>query len=47
MVIEVGSIWKCLVLLEVTSMSSVLSSSSLGMFEVAQALTLPMHDCIE
>ena len=36
-----------LVLLEVTSMSSVLLSLSLSMFAVAQALTSPMHDCTE
>ena len=47
MVIEVGRLWRCLVLLEVTSMSSVLLSLSLSMFAVAQALTSPMHDCIE
>ena len=47
MVIEVGRQWRCLVLLEVTSMSSVLLSLSLCMFAVAQALTSPMHDFIE
>ena len=46
-VIEVGRLWRCLVLLEVTSMSSVLLSLSLSMFAVAQALTSLMHDCIE
>ena len=33
--------------LEVTSMSYVLLSLSLSMFAVAQALTSPIHDCIE
>ena len=33
--------------LEVTRMSSVLSSLSFSMFAVAQALTSLMHDCIE
>ena len=47
MVIEVGRLWRCLVLLEVTSMSSVLLSLSLSMFAVAQALTPLIHDCIE
>ena len=37
-VIEVGRLWRCLVLLEVTSMSSVLLSLSLGMFAVAHHL---------
>ena len=46
MVIEVGRLWRCLVLLEVTSMSSVLLSFSLSMFTVAQALTSLIHDCI-
>ena len=46
-VIEVGRLWRCLVLLEVTSMSSVLLSFSLSMFAVAQALTSLIHDCIE
>ena len=46
-VIEVGRLWRCLVLLEVTSMSSVLLSLSLSMFTVAQALTSLIHDCIE
>ena len=46
-VIEVGRIWRCLVPLEVTSMSSVLLSLSLCMYAVAQALTSLMHDCIE
>ena len=36
--IEVGGLWRCLVLLEVTSMSSVLLSLSLSMFAVAHAL---------
>ena len=43
MVIEVGRLWRCLVLLEVTSMSSVLLSLSLSMFIVAQALTSLIH----
>ena len=47
MVIEVGRLWRCLVLLEVTSMSSVLLSLSLSIFAVAQALTSHIHDCIE
>ena len=34
-------------LLEVTSMVSVLLSLSSCMFAVAQALTSPIHDCIE
>ena len=46
-VIEVGRLWRYLVLLEVTSMSSVLFSLSLSMFEVAQALTSHIHDCME
>ena len=46
MVIEVGRLWRCVVLLEVTSMSSVVSLN-LSMFAVAQALTSPMNDCIE
>ena len=45
-VIEVGRLWRCLVLLEVTSVSSVLSLS-LSMFAVAQALTSLIHDCME
>ena len=47
MVIEVGRLWRCLVLLEVTSMSYVLLSLNLSMFTVAQAFTSPIHDCIE
>ena len=47
MLIEVGRLWRCLVLLEVTSMSYVLLSLRLSMFAVAQALTSPMNDCIE
>ena len=46
-VIEVCRLWRCLVLLEVTSMSSVLLSLSLSNFAVAQALTSHMHDDIE
>ena len=46
-VIEVGKLWRCLVLLEVTSMSSVLLSLSLSMFAVTQALTSLINDCIE
>ena len=45
--IDVGRLWICLVLLEVTSMSYVLLSLGLGMFAVAQALTSLIHDCIE
>ena len=44
-VIEVGRIWRCLVPLEVKSMSFVLLS--LSMLAVAQALTSLIHDCIE
>ena len=33
--------------LEVTSMSSILLSLSLGMFAVSQALTSLIHDCVE
>ena len=44
---EVGRLWRCLDLLEVTSMSYVLLSLSLSMFAVAQALTSLIHDCIE
>ena len=47
MVIEVGRLWRCLVLLEVASMSSVLLSLSLSMFAVAKAWTSLIHDCIE
>ena len=47
MVIEVGRLWRCFVVLEVTSMSSVLLSLSLGMFAVAQVLTSLIHDCME
>ena len=47
MVIEVGRQWRCLVLLEVTNMSSVLLSLSLSMFTVAQAFTSLIHDFIE
>ena len=46
-VIEVGRLWRCLDLLEVTSMSSVLLSLNLSMFAVAQALTSLIHNCIE
>ena len=46
-VIEVGRLWRCLVILEETSMSSVLLSLSLSMFAVSQALTSLIHDCIE
>ena len=46
-VIDVGRLWRYLVLLEVTSMSSVLLSLSLGMLVVAQASTSHVHDCIE
>ena len=45
--IEVGRVWRCLALLEVTSLSSILLSLSLSMFADAQALTSPMRDCIE
>ena len=47
MVIEVGRIGRCLVHLEVTSMSSVLLSLSLRMFAVALDLKSHIHDCIE
>ena len=46
-VIEVGRVWRCLVLLEVKSMSYVLLSLSLSMFAVAQDMTSPILDCIE
>ena len=46
-VIEVGRLWRCLVLIEVTSMSFVLLSSSLSMVAVAEASTSHIHDCIE
>ena len=39
MVIEVGRLWRCLVFLEVTNISSVLMSLSFTMFAVAHALT--------
>ena len=45
--IEVGRLWRCLVLFDVTSRSYVLLSLSLSMFAVAQALTSLIHDCIE
>ena len=47
MVMEIGRLWRCLALFEVTSMSYVLLSLSLSMFAGAQALISPMHDCIE
>ena len=47
MELEVGRLWRCLALLEVTSMNSVLLSLSISMFLVAQALTSLIHDCIE
>ena len=46
-VIEVGRVWRRLVLLEVTCMSYALLSLSLSMVAVVQALTSLMHDCIE
>ena len=46
-VIEVGRLWRCLVLMEAIGMSFVLSSLSLSMFADAQALTSHIHDCIE
>ena len=46
-VIEVGRLWRCLVLLDVKSMSSALLSLSLSMFADAQAFTSIFHDCIE
>ena len=45
-VIEVGRLLRCLVLMDMTNMSYVLSLI-LRMFAVAQALTLAIHDCIE
>ena len=45
--IEVGRLWRCLVLLEVTSIGAILMSFSLSMFAVAQDLTSLIHDCIE
>ena len=47
MVIEVGRLWRCSVVLEVTSMSSVLLSLSLSMLAIAQALTSLIYDCID
>ena len=47
MVIQVGRLWRCLVLLEVASMSSVLLSLSLSMFAFSQAYASPMHDYME
>ena len=44
--IEVGRLWRCLVVLEVKSMSSVFLSLSLCMFAVNQAVTSHVHDCI-
>ena len=43
MVIEVGRLWRCLVFLEVTSMSSFLSSLSLSMFAVMIELQLGVN----
>ena len=40
-------LWRFLVLLEVTSMSSVLLPLNLSMFAVAKALASHIHDCIE
>ena len=45
--IEVGRVWRCLVLLDVTSMSYVLLALTLSIFAVAQYLTSHMHDCIQ
>ena len=45
--IEIGRLWRLLILIEVTSMSSVFLSLSLSMFAVAQALASLIHDCIE
>ena len=47
MVIDVGSLWRCLVLLEVTSMNYVLLSSGLSMLVVSQALLSLIDHCIE
>ena len=46
MVIDAGRLWRRSVLLEVTSMSSVLLSLSLSMFTVAQVLTSLIQHCI-
>ena len=46
-VVEVGSLWRCLSLLEVTSMNSEFLILSFSMFAIAQALTYHMHNCIE
>ena len=46
-VIEVGRLWRCLVNLEVTSMSSVFLWLSSSMLAVDQALSSHIHDCIE
>ena len=45
--IDVCRLWRCLVLLEVKSRSSVLLSLSLSMLTVSQALTSLIRDCIE
>ena len=47
MVMEVGRLWRCLVLIEVTSMSYVLLPLSLSMLAVVQALTSLILDCME
>ena len=44
MVIEVGRLLRCLVLLEVASMSHVLLSLGISMLA---AFTSPMHDCMK
>ena len=43
---EVGRSWRCLVLLQVTNISSFLMSLSLSMFAVAQALTRSSSDIL-
>ena len=46
-VIEAGALWRCLVILEVTSMNFVLLSLCLSIFAVSKVVKSPMHDCTE
>ena len=46
-VIEVGRLWRCLVLLEVRNMSYVLLSFSFDLLAVAQYLIAITHESIE
>ena len=46
-VVEVDRLWRCLIILEVTSTCFVLLLSSLGMFVIAQALWSHIHGWIE